>query len=109
MKRVLTVRCSDTTASPDEQAKQIMDIYPVLDAKSASEQKAAETQPPAAEAQPAPASGGGDDLIDFGDSSAPSAPAVPKADNVENLLAQTGKPAEGPLLDFADDMKKELP
>ncbi|KAK3180664.1 Oxysterol-binding protein OBPa [Lecanicillium sp. MT-2017a] len=100
---------SDTSASPDEQAKQIMDIYPVLDSKSASEQRAASTKPPSEEAKPADASGGGNDLIDFGDSSAPSEPSAPQTKNVENMLAQTGKPADGPLLDFSDDMKKDLP
>lgn len=57
-----------------------------------------------------------DSLIDFGgaESAAPSAPATQekadkKPDEIENLLQATGKPADGPLIDFAEDMKKDLP
>lgn len=67
-----------------------------------------------------------DDLIDFSQNDAPATPApvpvpVPAAgeaditnatqskDEIEKLLHSTGKPAEGPLIDFQDDMKKDLP
>ena len=68
-----------------------------------------------------------DDLIDFGqnDDSAPAPPAQPAATpapasanasnstqghgEIENLLSSTGKPAEGPLIDFTNDLKKGLP
>lgn len=97
------------SATPEEQAKQIQDIYPVLDAKTTSEITSGQAQQPPATESKAPnagGGGGGGDLIDFGDDS--SAPAS-QSNNVEGMLAQTGKPAnEGPLLDFKD-MKKDLP
>jgi hypothetical protein len=111
------------SATPDEQAKQILDIYPVLDAKTTSEITSAQTeQPLASEPKSSNAAGGGGgggdgggDLIDFGsDSAAPANPsndAAPakRSNDVEGMLAQTGKPAsDGPLLDFTD-MKKDLP
>lgn len=49
-----------------------------------------------------------DSLIDFGNGEA-STPATKKPDEIETLLAATGKPAEGPLIDFAQDMRKDLP
>lgn len=50
----------------------------------------------------------GDSLIDFGDEETP-APAAKSPDEIERMLAATGKPADGPLIDFAQDMKKDLP
>lgn len=57
------------------------------------------------------------DLIDVGGDEAPAqtpaqttqTPAVKTPTEIETMLNSTGKPAEGPLLDFADDMKKDLP
>lgn len=55
-----------------------------------------------------------DNLIDFGEVSVqhPVVPAVPQLTpnhEIASLLNSTGKPAEGPLIDFTDDLKKDLP
>ena len=57
-----------------------------------------------------------DDLIDFGQDDAPTPKpeqaekTVPKTpDEIEKMLTSTGKPAEGPLIDFTQEMKKDLP
>ena len=76
---------------------------------------------PATEQPPKLASGG--DLIDFGGDEPNSAPAQPAqtapvgaekersaSKDIEGMLSQTGNPApEGPLIDFASDMKKAVP
>lgn len=49
-----------------------------------------------------------DSLIDFGNDEA-STPATKKPNEIEILLAATGKPAEGPLIDFTQDLRKDLP
>lgn len=76
-------------------------------------------------AQP-PATGGGDDLIDFGQNESQSpAPKQPEPKpeqrpaidanhkstvEVQSLLSQTGSPAPGgPLIDFHQDLKTTLP
>lgn len=49
-------------------------------------------------------------LIDFGgDDTPPAQTPVKKPDIIEDLLSSTGKPAEGPLIDFTQEMKKDLP
>ncbi|RSL65435.1 hypothetical protein CEP54_004248 [Fusarium duplospermum] len=64
-----------------------------------------------------------DNLIDFDDTPAPApaptaapVPAKPalaepvtKQSEIQTLLTSTGKPADGPLIDFTNDLKKELP
>jgi hypothetical protein len=60
-----------------------------------------------------------DNLIDFDDTPAPAAAPVPakpapaepvtKQSEIQTLLTSTGKPADGPLIDFTNDLKKELP
>lgn len=109
-----------------------MAIYPIIKGQKPSEQnfipprasasKPSTAEAPAAEA-PAPDNGGGD-LIDFGQDDAPAPvpaenPAVAaqaaKKDNmhsseIRHMLEDTGKPApDGPLIDFAKDLKKDLP
>lgn len=36
-------------------------------------------------------------------------PPAKSPDEIENMLASTAKPADGPLIDFSHDMKKDLP
>lgn len=42
------------------------------------------------------------DLIDFSE-------PVKKKSEIESMLSSTGKPAEGPLIDFTTEMKQDLP
>jgi hypothetical protein len=123
---------SDYTATPEKQAEQVKSIYPVVDGQKAEKQP---TPPRSAaprseedllsmgdEAQPASdnkaaADAGQVDLVDFGQNEEASKPTQPKAestptkssDEIADLLSSTGKPAQGPLLDFTQDMKKGLP
>ncbi|TFB06022.1 Oxysterol-binding-like protein [Trichoderma ghanense] len=111
----------DPTAPPEKQTEQILAIYPILPGQTvdkgtsipppASSSKVAQ-QPvgPAAEKPLEPAveePKEGDSLIDFGNEETP-APAAKSPDEIERMLAATGKPADGPLIDFAQDMKKDL-
>lgn len=110
---------SDTTLPADKQAEQIMAIYPIIEGQKATAEHSEPTFAPAAK----PSSNdsitkaeGDDSLIDFGDN-ANDATAKPEADNlpaktpdeIEKLLTTTGKPAEGPLIDFAQDVRSSLP
>lgn len=100
-------------ASPEEQTKQFLSIYPVVDGQKLDGDFAI---PPRKEAE---ANGEPEkqdnaesgDLIDIGGGDAPAAPpaADKKPSEIEHLLNSTGKPADGPLIDFADEMKKDLP
>lgn len=71
--------------------------------------------PAPAPAPPATSNGrtAGESLLDLGagdDAAAPPRePAAHKPDVVESALASTGKTPEGPLLDFTQEMKKDLP
>ena len=55
-------------------------------------------------------------MIDFGSDEKPAAKPLAKsnegkpASEIQTLLESTGKPApDGPLIDFAQDLKKDLP
>lgn len=105
---------SDASASPKKQTEQILSIYPIVAGQTYS--GATSIPPPASSPKLAKKSINHaaekpkeeDNLIDFGNDDAP-APAAKSPDEIERMLAATGKPAEGPLLDFAQDMKKDLP
>lgn len=113
---------SDPTAPPEKQTEQILAIYPIVAGQTlnketaipppASSSKAAhEPVEPAAEKPVEPVvekPKGEDSLIDFGNDET-ATPAVKSPDEIERMLAATGKPADGPLIDFAQDMKKDLP
>ncbi|KAI9166949.1 oxysterol-binding [Paramyrothecium foliicola] len=96
-----------------QQAEHIMSIFPIIKGQKPNQANAIpkyEPKPPG-EPQSQDASKG-DDLIDFGQNEEPAQPppAPSKQPNeIENMLASTGKPAEGPLIDFAKDLKKDLP
>ncbi|KAK4097524.1 Oxysterol-binding protein, partial [Parathielavia hyrcaniae] len=89
-------------ATPEKQAAQIMAIYPIVKGQKFNTQNAI---PPRASqsdpsARPKELDGGQDDLIDFGDDS-PAPQQEPST--------TTHRAKNGPLIDFHDDMKKDLP
>lgn len=108
-----------------------MAIFPIIDgqkpnpdyaipaqkrAPKQSEPATADATPDAAKVEPvkaeAPKEQPEDDLIDFGQNDEPAEKApepVKQPSEIEQMLASTGKPAEGPLLDFMQDLKKDLP
>ncbi|OPB38995.1 oxysterol-binding protein [Trichoderma guizhouense] len=110
----------DTTASPEKQTEQILAIYPIVAGQTSG--GATSIPPPATSPKAAKKSTNHaverpkevekpkeeDSLIDFGNDDAPT-PAAKSPDEIEKMLTATGKPAEGPLIDFAQDLKKDLP
>ncbi|ORY66148.1 uncharacterized protein BCR38DRAFT_173840 [Pseudomassariella vexata] len=115
-------------STPEQQAEQIMAIYPIIQGQKPSERHFVPLKSPAATPSiaehPAPQEAPGD-LIDFCQDTAPPPPPVPaensmvavqaeKRDSkhsseIHNMLRSTGKAPEGPLIDFTGDMKKDLP
>jgi hypothetical protein len=111
---LLLIFYSDPSAPPQKQTEQILAIYPILPgqpktrrpsipAQASSPKSVKKSTKQVAEKEE-------DSLIDFGndEASAPT-PAAKKPGEIETLLAATGKPADGPLIDFAQDLKKDLP
>ncbi|OAA67530.1 Oxysterol-binding protein [Cordyceps fumosorosea ARSEF 2679] len=92
----------DSSASPDEQTKQVLSIFPVLPGQNAGKVPAAPSND-AAHAAPSPTAAkpaaSGNDLIDIGND-ASAAPPVKPADDVGAMLKETGKPGEGSLIDL---------
>lgn len=105
---------SDSSASPKKQTEQILAIYPIVPGQPMTRRPSIPTQASSPKAvkkstnhvveKPKEE----DSLIDFGNDQA-STPAVKSPDEIEKLLTATGKPADGPLIDFAQDLKKDLP
>ncbi len=115
--------------TPEKIAEQVMHIYPIIPGQKVSERNtipprtstsstAAERKKPANATPPTAAEKGENsaDLIDFGEEKGPDPPAATKTraknggDDISAMLQATGKDAnEGPLIDFASDVKKELP
>ncbi|KAK4251251.1 hypothetical protein C7999DRAFT_37860 [Corynascus novoguineensis] len=93
-------------STPEEQAAQIMAIYPIVKGQKFSQENAipprASLDEPAAP-KPAPHSDEGN-LIDFGDDE----PAAQKPPQSQQQVTGNGT-QDGPLLDFHQDMKKDLP
>ncbi|KAL6356432.1 hypothetical protein LRP88_10028 [Fusarium phalaenopsidis] len=115
---------SDHTLSPDKQAEQIMAIYPIVKGQKPDQRHMIPPHSPSAKPikthETKPVENHIDDnLIDFDDTPAPAAAPVPakpapaepvtKQSEIQTLLTSTGKPADGPLIDFTNDLKKELP
>lgn len=97
----LTADGSDASLPPEEQAAQIKAIYPIVKGQKST----LESSPANSPAQN-PQDGGPDVETKTGaDLSTPK----PPSDAVETILASTGKQTDGPLIDFADDLKKDLP
>ncbi|KAK3328852.1 hypothetical protein B0H66DRAFT_539538 [Apodospora peruviana] len=125
---IINAQIDGTT--PEKQAEQIMAIYPVVKGqvynrrisippRARSSFSGSSSQPTTAHSEN---SGGGGDLIDFGqnDAAAPSPAAVeenPPLDathksttEIQTMLSATGgKVHDGPLIDFHQDMQKNLP
>ncbi|KAF4994178.1 hypothetical protein FGRMN_5952 [Fusarium graminum] len=116
----------DHTVSPEKQAEQIMAIHPIVNGQKPSQRNTIPPHSPSAKpaqtAAAAPLENHIDDnLIQFDDTPAPAktvqpAPAEPartepalEDSEIQSMLSSTGKPAEGPLLDFTNDLKKDLP
>lgn len=101
-----------------------MAIYPIVAGQKASQRNLI---PPHKASTPAtevpPKLPGGGDLIDFGNDEPDTTPAQPAqaapvgaekersaSKDIEGMLSQTGAPApDGPLIDFAGDLKKAVP
>ncbi|XWW97164.1 hypothetical protein V2A60_005145 [Cordyceps javanica] len=114
----------DSSASPEEQTTQVLSIYPILPGQKAGQVLATpindaapipnDAAPIPNDAAPIPNDAApiphaaeptpGNDLIDLGSNSAPvpspAPPPVKPADDIEAMLKETGKPAEGSLIDL---------
>ncbi|PHH92597.1 hypothetical protein CDD83_6658 [Cordyceps sp. RAO-2017] len=104
----------DPSAPPEDQIRRILAIYPIVQGQTLGQDRTALPARKAAADAPPPTSNGEvaeeDSLIDLGGDSTPTPQRAAKAPNaVEGALASTGKPAEGPLIDFAQEMKQSLP
>ncbi|KFA61448.1 hypothetical protein S40285_03404 [Stachybotrys chlorohalonatus IBT 40285] len=117
----------DHAATPEAQTQQVLAIYPIIPGQkpnpdnaippsrksskiTATAPEKAAAPPPASAPAPAPQAGAQDDLIDFGQNDAPAPePSPKKPDEIETLLSSTGKQAQGPLMDFTQDVKNNLP
>ncbi|KAI0436843.1 Oxysterol-binding protein [Xylaria telfairii] len=108
--------------TPAKQAEQIMAIYPILEGQVANERVIPPHHAPPNTAQkstPATAStaNNGRDLIDFDDAAPAKTEPLPptqtenhrSSTDIANLLESTGQKANGPLIDFTGDMKRDLP
>ncbi|KAM0450356.1 hypothetical protein ACHAO4_006779 [Trichoderma viride] len=104
----------DNSASPKKQTEQVLAIYPIVAGQQMTRRPSIPTQTSSPKSvkksttQAAEKPTEEDSLIDFGNDEA-STPAARSPDEIETLLAATGKPADGPLIDFAQDLKKDLP
>jgi hypothetical protein len=98
-----------------------MAIYPIIKGQKSNQQNVIPPHSPSAKsaqaavAQPVQ-NNIEDNLINFDDTPAPvkteqPAPVqeTPKESEIQGMLNSTGKPANGPLLGFTNDMKKDLP
>ena len=89
-------------------------IYPIIDGQKATAAHSVVTSYPAtksssdAKPQEKPQETE-DNLIDAGQNDNAAAVPAKTPDEIEKLLSSTGKPAEGPLIDFAQDVKSSLP
>lgn len=111
---LLLMSCSDSSASPKKQTEQVLAIYPIVAGQPMTRRPSIPTQVSSPKSVKKSANQvvekprEEDSLIDFGNDEA-STPAVKSPDEIEKMLTATGKPADGPLIDFAQDLKKDLP
>ncbi|KAH8890842.1 oxysterol-binding protein [Thozetella sp. PMI_491] len=104
--------------TPEKKTEQVLAIYPIVKGQKGSEKNVIPPRASLEATKPVsvPASAE-DDLIDFGQNDAPPAAAAPidakhnSTSEIQAMLSATGNPAEkgGSLIDFHDDLKKELP
>lgn len=109
---------SDAT-DPKEQIEQILDIYPITPGQKANTTHS--IPPRAGTSQAPPPQPKQDDLIDFGQDDTPAEPPKPierqlkddpkveSTGEISGMLKSTGKASEGPLIDFHEDLKKNVP
>lgn len=115
---------SSDGATPAKQAEQVMAIYPVVAGQKPSQLNMI---PPRASSDQLSrtVSTQNNDLIDVDQNhESPSSPVLAKdpvaetiaekhdsthSTDIQELLEGTGQKADGPLIDFAGDLKKELP
>lgn len=88
------------------------------DGKSVGTASSTVPAPAPAEHKPAPAEADHGDLIDFGQDDSPANPPqrpvatdprVESTGEISGLLKSTGKPSEGPLINFHSDIKGNTP
>lgn len=110
------------TCDPKKATEQILAIYPIVDGPKDSgsnvipPRSEVESEPKATETKPAELQH--DDLLDFSqDETAVESPRSPpgydprveSTGEISGLLKATGKPYDGPLIDFHHDLKKTIP
>ncbi|KAL2258255.1 hypothetical protein VTK26DRAFT_8517 [Humicola hyalothermophila] len=101
--------------TPEEQAAQIMAIYPIVKGQKFNSEMMIPSRPAEGHQEQTPLSG---DLIDFGDNDEPQAPrnklrldaSHENTADIQAMPSSTGTRAKGgPLIDFHQDMQKNLP
>ncbi|RCI11868.1 hypothetical protein L249_4214 [Ophiocordyceps polyrhachis-furcata BCC 54312] len=98
----------DPTASPDVQTEQILSIYPIVEGQQMNPDNAIPSRKAAAD-EAAPRNGETQECLIDVDVTPSSPQSARPADQIQRALSSTGKRAEGPLLDFSQDMKAGLP
>lgn len=87
-------------------------IYPIVAGQKASQKNAIPQRASFTETSTAASASASGDLIDFGqeDSAAPIDAGHKSTSEIQSMLLATGdKAPEGSLIDFHDDLQKELP
>lgn len=116
--RLVTNNLASDASDPKTLTEQILAIYPILPGQKSG---AAQLPPRQHTDEAPPLQPRNNDLIDFGQDSTPADlprpsmppsggdPKVESTGEISGLLKATGTPAEGPLIDFHDDLKNKLP
>lgn len=97
------------SAPADKQVEQITAIYPIIDGQQLT---AAHSYPQSAPQKASPEEEPKRETTDVtGAGQNGEAAAVPakSPDEIESMLSATSKPKEGPLIDFTQELKKDLP
>ncbi|KOS18684.1 Oxysterol-binding protein-like protein OBPalpha [Escovopsis weberi] len=90
----------DSSLPSHKQAEHVMAIYPIIDGQKPNGKNASPRSVPARD---------GSEGADKGEDGLTDAERAAGADDIKDMLSSTGKPAGGPLIDFAEDIKKSLP
>ena len=98
------------SAPADKQAEQITAIYPIIDGQQLT---AAHSYPRSAPQKSSPEEeepkGEATDVTGAGQNGEAAPMPAKSPDEIESMLAATSKPKEGPLIDFTQELKKDLP